>query len=324
MTEAQMDMFGAPPSLSPVKVGPAPVDADVQEWLENAPQGLYLGTSSWTFPGWNGLVYDRPSTREELTYDGLAAYAKSPLFRTVCIDRGFYAPISIKDFQRYAASVPDYFRFVVKADGALTKRALKDGEHWVANKQFLDHNYANEEVIGPYVEGLDRKAGLLVFQFPPLGAEYVRKPQHFADRLQRFLSDLPKGPRYAVEIRDAFLMGPWFSRAIRETESHVCHSLHPRMPPIGKQRDLTAAASSGPLIVRWNLHPTQLYDGALNRYAPFDRIVDEDRPTRLALARLARETLASKRDVFVIANNKAEGSAPLTALALARAIITKT
>ena len=97
------------PSLSPVKVGPAPVDADVQEWLENAPQGLYLGTSSWTFPGWNGLVYDRPSTREELTYDGLAAYAKSPLFRTVCIDRGFYAPISIEDFQRYAASVQTIF-----------------------------------------------------------------------------------------------------------------------------------------------------------------------------------------------------------------------
>ena len=42
-------------------------------------------------------VYDRQSTREELTYDGLAAYGQSPLFRTVCIDRGFYAPLPVAD-----------------------------------------------------------------------------------------------------------------------------------------------------------------------------------------------------------------------------------
>ena len=41
----------------------------------------------------------------------------------------------------------------------------------------------------------------------------------------------------------------------------------------------------------------------------------------MALTRLARETLASGREVFIITNNKAEGSAPLTALALGHAII---
>ena len=321
MADSQMDMFGAPPALLSTAVGTAQLDADTASLVSRIPANLFLGTSSWSFPGWQGLVYDRPTTKEELAKGGLDAYAKHGLFRTVCIDRGFYAPISIQDFQNYANVVPDEFRFIVKAEGATTMPVKKDGTQWVDNPRFLDSAYACDQVVAPFLEGLGAKAGILLFQFPPLGSDFVRKPQQFAERLQTFLAALPHGPNYAVEIRDAFLLGPWFSRAIRETESHVCHSLHPRMPPISKQRDLTAAASRGPLIVRWNLHPTQLYNGALNRYAPFDRLVDEDRPTRMSLARLARETLASGREVYVIANNKAEGSAPLTSLALARAIV---
>lgn len=321
MNDTQLDMFGGPPSRARDPIRAVPLDADTAALAGRMPPSLYLGCSSWSFPGWAGIVYDRAADKTELARSGLGAYAQQGLFRTVCIDRGFYAPIPVEDFDRYASAVPDDFRFMVKADGAITRRVVRDGESWVANDRFLDSTYATDEVVGPYVEGLGKKAGLLIFQFPPLGPEYVRKPQQFAAELQTFLSKLPEGPRYAVEIRDGFLLGPWFSRAIRETGSHVCHSLHPRMPPLGKQRDLTAAASRGPLVVRWNLHPTQLYDGALNRYAPFDQLVDEDRPTRIALARLARETLASNRDAFIIVNNKAEGSAPLSVAALARAII---
>jgi uncharacterized protein YecE (DUF72 family) len=321
MTDSQLDMFGGSPAGTKDPIGSAPLDDETSALIERMPTDLFLGCSSWSFPGWSGIVYDRKADKSELANAGLGAYAQQGLFRTVCIDRGFYAPIPIEDFTRYAAAVPDDFRFVVKADGACTRRTIQQGNDSRENPRFLDSTYATEEVVGPYIEGLGKKAGLLVFQFPPLGAIYVRKPQQFADQLQTFLAALPKGPRYAVEIRDGFLLGPWFSRAIRETGSHVCHSLHPRMPPLGKQRDLTAAASRGPLVVRWNLHPTQLYDGALNRYAPFDQLMDEDRPTRLSLARLARETLSSGREVFIIVNNKAEGSAPLSIAALARAII---
>jgi hypothetical protein len=34
---------------------------------------LYLGTSSWTLPGWKGLVYDREATPARLSREGLAA-----------------------------------------------------------------------------------------------------------------------------------------------------------------------------------------------------------------------------------------------------------
>jgi hypothetical protein len=56
------------------------------------------------------------------------------------------------------------------------------------------------------------------------------------------------------------------------------------------------------------------------RYQPFGRLVDEDPGVRGTVADLVRDAARAGRPAFVIANNKAEGSAPLTLVALARAI----
>ena len=325
MTQAELDMFGEPaasrPRANPVR--PANLDEGMAAVTAKMPSRLFLGTSSWSFPGWADIVYGRHHSSNVLANQGLEAYGQLGPFRTVCIDRGFYGPLSPDTFKRYADSVPDDFRFVVKADSAVTTFAYRRDGDWQHNPTFLDIDYCLRNVVEPYAEGLQDKGGVLLLQFPPVGHEVRRKPPQFADRLGAFLRQLPTGIRYAVEIRDAELMGPWFARAVRQSGAHYCIGLHPRMPPLLKQRSLMAAASDGPLIVRWNLHPTQRYEQARDRYAPFDQLVDEDRPTRNALAKLARESLASRRDVFIIANNKAEGSAPLSLFALAKGILSR-
>jgi hypothetical protein len=48
--------------------------------------------------------------------------------------------------------------------------------------------------------------------------------------------------------------------------------------------------------------------------------VDEDIETRRILARLAADAFKAKRKVWITANNKAEGSAPLSLLKLAQEI----
>ncbi|WP_204320593.1 hypothetical protein, partial [Klebsiella pneumoniae] len=60
--------------------------------------GLRIGTSSWSYPGWDGLVYAGEYSDSMLARKGLAAYAQHPLLRTVSIDRGFYAPIPLADY----------------------------------------------------------------------------------------------------------------------------------------------------------------------------------------------------------------------------------
>ena len=58
------------------------------------PTDIKLGTSSWFFPGWRGLVYDGVHPQVALSRKGLAAYAEIPLLRTVSLDRTFYASLT--------------------------------------------------------------------------------------------------------------------------------------------------------------------------------------------------------------------------------------
>src|ERR1043165_5562380 len=59
-------------------VGPAPVGSDVADLARELPHQLYLGTSSWFFPGWRGLVWDRATDEATLSRHGLRAYAQHP------------------------------------------------------------------------------------------------------------------------------------------------------------------------------------------------------------------------------------------------------
>jgi hypothetical protein len=92
------------------------------------------------------------------------------------------------------------------------------------------------------------------------------------------------------------------------------------MPDLATQARVAAAALSGPCVVRWMLRSGASYEAARERYRPFDRLVDEDPSTRSAVADLCLAAAGRRADTYVIANNKAEGSAPLTLLCLAEAI----
>jgi hypothetical protein len=46
------------------------------------PEILRFGTSSWTYPGWKGLVYHRDYPKTGASAAMLAGYARFPLFRS--------------------------------------------------------------------------------------------------------------------------------------------------------------------------------------------------------------------------------------------------
>ena len=101
----QLGLFGDDPAPDPsAPVGPEPPLARHVSVAERLPAGLRLGTSSWSFPGWEGIVYDRRASQASLAKHGLGAYAHHPLLRTVGLDRTYYRPISAGEFQDYAAA----------------------------------------------------------------------------------------------------------------------------------------------------------------------------------------------------------------------------
>ncbi len=54
---------------------------------------------------------------------------------------------------------------------------------------------------------------------------------------------------------------------------------------------------------------------------PFDRIMDDDLDNRQTIAGMGLAAIAAGRPAFVIANNKAEGSAPCTLSRLAACVV---
>lgn len=328
--QSQLDLFTPlPASAPPPGVGAAAVSPAIAEAARCLPSYLYLGTSSWAFPGWQGLVYDQAASPGELARHGLAAYAQHPLLRTVCIDRTFYAPLPAADLAAYAAVVPDDFRFMVKAHAWCTQPVRRDPSRSgrrgsTPNEWFLHAGYATEHVVEPCLTGLGDKAGPILFQFSPFDVPALGGPHHFAARLHAFLAALPHGPLYAVEVRNASLLTPAYREVLTDVGVCHCFNIHPSMAGLPQQSRVIPPDGTSALIVRWSLHPTRRYAEAKTRYEPFDHIVDDDRPTRQDIATLCRAALDAGRPAFVIANNKAEGSAPCTISELAMCLVETT
>jgi uncharacterized protein YecE (DUF72 family) len=331
----QLDLFApaesadtAVPTTSPHRrqeVGAARVAPELAAVASRLPRGIYLGTSSWSFPGWAGLVYDRPASAASLARHGLAAYAQHPVLRAVGIDRTYYAPLDVAIFSTYAAQVPAGFRFLVKAHEFCTLARFPNHERYgkrggTHNQVFLDPDYAADVVVGPALDGLGDKAGPILFQFPPQDLAALGGAEAFVDRLYRFLAALPAGPLYAVEIRNHAVLSARYAAALVDAGVCHCFNAHPSMPELPAQAAVVAAGSAPAMVARWMLQRRFGYDEARAAYQPFDRIVDDDPDTRDALAVLCRDAVRAARPAFVIINNKAEGSAPLSAFALARRV----
>jgi uncharacterized protein YecE (DUF72 family) len=299
----QLSLFA--PEDEPPPVGPAPFDPKQEAIAARLPADIRLGTSSWSFPGWKGIVYDREVSQKTLSRRGLEAYSRHPLLRAVAIDRTYYGPIPASEFRAYADQVPADFRFVVKAHEEITR----------PGRRYLDRAYAVEEVAGPAIEGLKEKGAILLFQFPPQNVRGLGGPQGFADDLGRFLRELPREILYGVELRNPELLTEPYLEALEGAGACHVFNVHPSMPPVEEQSRFAARARFPAIVVRWMLRRDREYEEARESFSPFDRLAAEDEASRKAIARLCRT-----RPAFVIVNNKAEGSAPLSVFRLAEEI----
>lgn len=311
--------------LSSVKLHAPRYDEELLQLGHALSPLLRIGTMSWSYPGWHGLVYRDRQTERVLAAHGLTAYTEHPLLRTVEIDRSFYAPLAAEVFRDYAAQVPDDFRFVVKAPQECALQAFPEHARYgkragQSNPHYLDPVWARQHAIEPLKQGAGGRAGVLLFQFSP---ELQREgaPQ-FADRLRRFLSALPAAPfAYAVELRNRDLMSAEYDAALAATGAIHCHNVWTQMPDILSQARRLSPQTRRPLLIRWLLREGDEHAVANTRCAPFSKLVWPDDENLRRVLRLVRAALQHQVPVFLTLDNKAEGCAPLTAARVARALM---
>ncbi|MDA8449107.1 DUF72 domain-containing protein [Acidovorax sp. NCPPB 3859] len=296
------------------------------------PPQLRLGGSSWSYPGWRGLVWEGEHSESTLARQGLAAYARHPLMRTVSIDRGFYKPLTVSQYAGYASQVPDDFRFIVKAPSLVTDALVRaeDGRGRAPNPAFLDPALALQEFVAPALEGLGAKIGALVFQLSPLPLAQLHRLEGTIAQLGALLRAMPPlAPTapdgvLAVEVRDPEWLSPeyepLFAEALLSAGATYCLGLHAKMPPLEEQLRLLRRLWPGPLVCRWNLNPVHGaygYEEAEALYSPFDRIVHPAPEVHALLARTLAGITGKGQNAFVAISNHAEGCAPITIRTLA-------
>ncbi len=296
----QLDLFPEPP-----------LDLSADAALAAArPPHVRFGTSSWTFRGWAGIVYRGRPTQEALVEKGLREYAAHPLFQTVGIDRSFYAPLDEAALKAMAAQLPPHFPTVMKVWSAITSPL--DSKTGGPGPLFLHGPTFQEAVSEPVRRHFLSHLGALLFQVPPFGGAARLSPEAFTNRLGAFLRTVPPELRVAVEVRNKELLTPAYFRMLHEVRASHVYNHWEKMPPLSEQRRLPGAATTDFAVCRLMLPQGVGYEEAREAFEPFDRLQAVDEPMRRSVIDLIDDCAIDGRILFVLANNKAEGSSPLT------------
>jgi uncharacterized protein YecE (DUF72 family) len=275
---------------------------------------LRIGTCSWKFPSWAGIVYSAP---RGINY--LQEYATQ--YNTVEIDQWFWSLFGTDkirlpdrtDASEYRQSVPDDFRFAVKAPNSITLTHLyKKGRSapLVANPYFLSPELFYDFLV--LIEPLHDTLGPLMFQFEYLNRHKMTSHSHFLQLVETFARALPAPHQYALETRNA----QYLNRAHFEflSRSHLIPVFLQGywMPPIvetyGAWRSLVIEQPA--VVIR--LHGPDRESIEEKTGKQWDQIAIARDDELSAIADMVNDLLSEGLDVYVNVNNHYEGSAPLT------------
>ena len=293
-----------------------------------AQQGVFIGTSSWKYSGWCGPFYDTARyewrgkfAESRFQRNCLAEY--SQVFKTVCVDAAYYTFPNAKSLEQLAAQTPPDFQFALKVTDQITiksfpkldrfgERAGKTNEHFLDADLFVSNFLAPCETIRPQI-------GVLIFEFSRFHLPAYAHGRDFIADLHAFLSKLPGGWPYAVEIRNPhWLRADYFECLAHHGVAHVFNSWE-AMPPVAEQMALALSRTNPRLVAaRFLLRPGRRYEDAVKLFAPYRETRDVDDAARKAGRALIREGIqtAPDRKTFIYINNRLEGNALETIAAM--------
>ncbi len=279
---------------------------------------LRLGTCSWKYDSWKGLVYDEG--RQYRSDDYLADYAKS--LDSVEIDQWFWSlfpgtvrlPVP-KTVRLYEKSVPDGFVFTVKAPNALTLTHFygkQPAKHTAfagqPNTHFLDNGLLDRflDILSP----LGKKLGPIMFQFEYLNKQKMPSKEVFFEKFGEFIAKAPKDFSYAVEIRNPNYLSPPLFDFLKSRGIGFVYLDGYYMPPIRGIFEKFTPGTAAFQVVR--LHGGDRTEIEKQTGEIWNGIVDPKPEGLRSAAKIVRTNARKKVLTFVNLNNHYEGSAPLS------------
>lgn len=287
-----------------------------------ASQNIWIGTSSWKYPGWLDQIYsrDRYTTRGKFSQkrfeaECLAEYAET--FPIVCGDFSFYQFPTPEFWQRLFATAPGGLRFALKVPEEVTAEVFPRHARYgpragMKNQSFLNADALAAGFLEPLAQYRDRIAAL-IFEF---GARSTT-PREFVARLGPFLDALPPSFRYSVEVRNRSFLIPLYFDCLAERKVAHAFNAWTKMPSLAEQVAIPGAFTADFTVVRALLREGRAYEQAVEQLSPYDQVRDENPEGREALRALIRRMREERRAALIFVNNRFEGNAPTTIQAIA-------
>jgi uncharacterized protein YecE (DUF72 family) len=262
-----------------------------------ARRNIFIGTSSWKYPGWIGEIYSphRYPNNKRFEAECLSEYAET--FPIVCGDFAFYQFPSPQFWQKLFALVPESFRFAFKAPQEITIPRLSFLNAELFQSQFLD-------LLLPYAA----RVPLIIFEFGAMSLTMLE----FLAVLKPFLAKLPPDFRYAIEIRNPeFLDEPYLELLRGHGIAHVFNAWT-RMPPLLEQLEHPGVFTSPFTVTRALLTPGRTYEAAVQTFSPYNAIKEPNHAVRDALRQVLVRAKLRAEPTYLFVNNRLEGFAPGT------------
>jgi len=297
-----------------------PRDALVSAVGSLAAQGVYVGTSSWKYEGWLGQIYSprRYETRGKFSrakFEKTCLVEYAEVFKTVCLDAGFYQFPTAKMLDGYLSQVPADFRMSLKVTEDITVRkfpmlARYGKRAGLENERFLDTDLFVSAFLGP-LESHRSQIGTVIFEFSHFHVGDWKRGREFVEALDQFFGRLPKGWDYSIEIRnESFLQPEYFDVLRRHGVAHTFNSWS-RMPAVIDQMALPGSFTADFTTARFLLKPGRTYEQAVESFSPYAETKEPYPDARAALIDLlltpAKPSRPGRRFLYV--NNRLEGNA---------------
>ena len=306
---------------------PSPFDRDelAARLKALASRHIYIGGSSWKYEGWIGQIYSRSrylsrGRFSQKIFNDTCLREYTETFPTVCGDFAFYQFPAEEFWRRLFAQTPPGFRFAFKAPEQITckvfpGRARYGSQAGAENESFLDADLLKESFLRPLEAHRDRTA-LVILEFGSFSKKTFFDVNEFLEKLDPFLAKLPADYRYAVEIRNPdFLDRSYFECLRRHKVAHVFNAWS-RMPELRHQMMLPDSFTADFLVSRALLRQGRSYEEAVQLFTPYTEIKDPNPQVRASLRDIIRIAQDKQMTAFLFVNNRLEGNAPATILAI--------
>jgi len=251
---------------------------------------LRIGTSAFTAAGWESAFY--PAGMKPADY--LSYYATK--FNTVEVDSTFYRTPTVGTVYGWERKTPTGFLLAAKIPQLIThEKVLQDCDADL--KQFLETMDLMGDKLGP-----------LLFQFGYFNKTAFKSGKEFLARLEPFLKKLPKGHRFALEIRNKQWLSVEFFDLLRTHKvayALIDQAWMPRVSEIFEKFDpITADFTYVRLLGDRK--------GIEQKTKVWDKVIVDRSRELMSWVNVCQRTIRRGVSVFVYANNHYAGFAPAT------------